>query len=193
MLAGELLFGGAVLIAHQKFFRGGKLDRSGERQPVFVLERALETLVIEPQCRIGDARLRRDPAHDVLGIGHARHCLRVDERDDLDVIEAGLRQGVDQRDLSCGRDCSLLELEALARAFFDDVHRCRQIAHGRPFRSARRLAGNDVARLQGLDLGTGKSELGQDFGCVLADAGRLAAQRKIMIADFHGQAWNFPM
>src|SRR4029077_10051785 len=79
--------------------------------------------------RIGDVGFWRDAVHDGFGVRHARYRLRIDEGDDLDLVEAGLRQRVDQRDLARGRDGAFLELKALARAFLGDVHALRQIAH----------------------------------------------------------------
>src|SRR5438105_4016399 len=77
----------------------------------------------------GDTRLPRDAEHDVVGVGHARDRFGIDEGNDLDAIEPGLRQGIDQRDLTRGRDRSLLDLKAFARAFLGDVNSVWQIAH----------------------------------------------------------------
>ena len=129
MLPGELLRGGAVLIADGKFLRCAELDGAGIAEPVRCLQRALKALFVEPQRRVGDARLRRDAAHHVVGVGHARHVLRIDEGHDLDAVEAGLRQRIDQRDLARGRDRAFLDLKAFARAFLGDVHGRRQVAH----------------------------------------------------------------
>ncbi len=85
-------------------------------------QRALEAALVEPQRRIGDIRIDLDAFDDVVGVGHARHRLRIDEGDDLHVIDAGLRQGVDQFDLARGRDRALFDLKALARAFLADAH-----------------------------------------------------------------------
>ena len=65
----------------------------------------------------------------VFGVRHARHRLGIDERNDLDVVEAGPRQRIDQRNLACGRDRAFFDLKSLARAFFVDMHGRRQVAH----------------------------------------------------------------
>ena len=93
------------------------------------LERALEAFLVEPQRGVGDAGLRRETAHHVFGVGHARHVLRIDEGDDLDAVEPGLRQRIDQFDFARGRDRAFFDLKTLARAFLGDVHGRRQIAH----------------------------------------------------------------
>src|SRR6202035_3653451 len=128
MLAGELLRHGAILVAHQEFFRRAELDGTFQRQPVLP-QSALKSLVVEPQRRIGDVGFWRDAVHDVLGVGHAGHCLRIDEGDDLDLVDAGLRQRVDQRDFARGRNGAFLELKTLARTFLADVYAFRQVAH----------------------------------------------------------------
>ena len=78
MLAGELLFRRAVLVALQKLFRGAELNRAGIGEPL-VLEGALKAFFVEPERGVGDPRLRGDPVHDLVGIRHARHVLRIDE------------------------------------------------------------------------------------------------------------------
>ncbi len=129
MLPGELLRGGAVLIADGKFLRGAELDGAGIGEAVGKLQRALKTFLVEPQRGVFDARSRREPAHHVFGVGHAGYVLRVDEGDDLDAVKPGLRQRVDQFDLARGRNRAFLDLKAFARPFFGDVHGGRQIAH----------------------------------------------------------------
>jgi hypothetical protein len=67
------------------------------------------------------ARLCFESPHDVLGVGHSRHSLGIDERDDLDVFEARLGKCFDQLDLARGRDRAFLDLKAFARPFFPDA------------------------------------------------------------------------
>src|SRR6266699_2624501 len=92
-------------------------------------DRALQTLLVEPQPGIGDPRFALEAGGHRLGIGHAGHPLRVDEGDRLDVVEPGFRQGVDQLDLALGRNRALFELKALARAFLVDLHELGKIGH----------------------------------------------------------------
>ena len=92
-------------------------------------ERALEALVVEEQGRVVDARLLLEAAHDVVGVGHAGHALGIDEGDELDLLDAGFRQRIDQRDLARGRDVRFLDLEALARALFLDRYGFRHVGH----------------------------------------------------------------
>ena len=47
LLTGELLCGGAVLIADRKFLRRHQLNRAGIGEPV-VADRALEAFLVEP-------------------------------------------------------------------------------------------------------------------------------------------------
>ena len=81
---------------------------------------------------------------------------------------------------------AFLDLKAFARAFLGDVHGCRQIAH--EFSS---LTLTTPRVVSAVDLIRRKTELGENFGGVLADCRRLAAQRQIVIADFDRQARNF--
>ena len=98
------------------------------------------------------------------------------------MVEAGLRQRVDQRDLARGRDRAFLDLKTFARPFFGDVNGRRQIAHD--FFST-----VTMPRLtQRFDLGRRKAELGENFRGVLADRGRLPPQAEIVIAHFDRQA-----
>ena len=113
VLPGELLRRIAVLIALEKFLRRRQLDGAGIGEPVGKFQRALETFLVEPQRRVGDAGFCCNAAHHVLGVGHARHVLGIDEGDDLDALEPGPRQRVDQRDLARGRDRGLSRSENL--------------------------------------------------------------------------------
>ena len=122
MLAVELLRCRAVLIAERKFFRRTKLNRAAIGQPAGKFQRTFETFLVEPQRGVGDIGLRRDAAHHVLGVRHARHRLRIDERDDLNAFKPGPRQGVDQRDLARGGDGAFFDLKAFARAFLGDTN-----------------------------------------------------------------------
>ena len=102
-------------------------------------QRALQPFHVEPERGVVDARLALVALHHLVGIGHARHALRIDERNDLDVVQAGLRQRVDQLDLALGRDRAFLELEALARAFLVDLHEFREVGHAGAPGTLRRL------------------------------------------------------
>src|SRR5439155_12341681 len=62
-------------------------------------------------------------------VGPARHQARVDEGAHLDVLEAGLRQRLDQPDLVGRADRPGLDLETLARTFLVDINMCRQVGH----------------------------------------------------------------
>ena len=99
MLAGELLRGGTVLVAHEEFFRRAKLDAALQREPVLA-QRALKALVVEPERRIGDVGPGRDAVYDILGVGHARHRLRIDQEDELHLVNPRLPQRIEQRDLT---------------------------------------------------------------------------------------------
>ena len=119
--------------------------------------------------------------------------LRVDERHDLDVVEAGLRQRIDQLDLALGRDDALLELKAFARAFLADVDRRGQVAHlilsiALDADSARACQPHNAARGERADFGAGKPELGHDLRRVFTDDRRLADEPEIVIAHLDRQA-----
>ena len=68
-------------------------------QPVTVLHRALDALLVQPQGVIHDAFFRFKATDHVVGIGPSRDALRIDERSDLNLMQAGFGQGVDQLDL----------------------------------------------------------------------------------------------
>ena len=70
---------------------------------------------------------------DLVGVRHAGDVLRADEGCDLDTLQPGFRQRIDQRDLAFGGDRAFLDLETLARAFLGDHHAARNIGHGLPF------------------------------------------------------------
>ena len=98
-------------------------------QPVTVLHRALDALLVQPQGVIHDAFFRFKATDHVIGIGPSRDSLRIDERSDLNLMQAGFGQGVDQLDLTLRRDRSGLDLEALAGAFFLNIDFRRHVAH----------------------------------------------------------------
>ena len=127
----ELLRGATVLVAQREFFRRGKLNCPGIGQTIGELQRAFEAFFVEPKRGVCDARLGLDPAHHIIGVRHAGHCFGIDERDNLNVVEAGLRQSIDQRDLARGGNWPFLDLEALARTFLGDANGAGQIAHDR--------------------------------------------------------------
>ena len=85
------------------------------------------------QCGFEAAQVRRehgidravaavDAGHDGGAVGHLRHPFRRYERGGFDVLQAGLRQPVDQFDLDLGRDEVLFVLQAVAGTDFDDLY-----------------------------------------------------------------------
>ena len=68
------------------------------------LDRALGAARIRNEGAVAHAGLALDAGGDRLGIGKLRDHLGMHEAGDLDLLQAGLRQRVDQRDLLLGRD-----------------------------------------------------------------------------------------
>ena len=93
--------------------------------------RTLQAALVEPERDVVDFRVRREACNDLARVGHARHVLRWHEGHHLDLLEASVRQRVDQFDLARGGNRPLLELEALTRAFLIDADRFGQVTHAR--------------------------------------------------------------
>ena len=182
----ELLGRGPVLVAQQKFLRKGELNCPGIGQAIGKFQCALEPLFIEPERGVGNTRLRCDAAHDIVDIGHARDRFGIDEGNDLDAIEPGLRQGIDQRDLTRGRDRSLLDLKAFARAFLGDVNSV--LGRSLIIVGSVCLHGNNPTLGERRNLVRTKAKLAENLCGVLADRRRLPPQREIMGADFDRQS-----
>src|SRR5690606_13084606 len=68
-----------------------------------------------------DAGLARDAGEHLGGIDQLWYPFRTDEAGRLDALQTGGREPVDQRDLVGGGDQSLLVLQPVARADFDDA------------------------------------------------------------------------
>jgi hypothetical protein len=79
-------------------------------------------LVVRHERDVAGARAPPDPRHDLLGVPHLRHDLRVNERRHLDARQPRLGQPVDDLDLRLGRDPLRLDLEAVARPDLADGH-----------------------------------------------------------------------
>ncbi len=92
-------------------------------------ERALEAALIEPECHIFHALMAPVTGDHRLGVRHAGNALGIDEGDDLDMLEPGRRERVDERDLARGRDRPRLDLEALARTLLLDRRSRRHVGH----------------------------------------------------------------
>ena len=127
----------AVEVLAAEGVRRAEADRADHAQPILERQRAVQAILVEPERGIVDAGLRPEAAGDRLGIRPARDEPRIDEAADLDVVEPGLGQRLDQRDLVGGGDRAGLDLEALARAFLEDVDAVRQVGHGRCLRGWR--------------------------------------------------------
>ena len=67
------------------------------------------------------AVLMRQGGHDLLGAGHLRHALGIDEGDHLLAPDAGGFQPADQVELLVDVEHGLLVLQAVAGADFDDL------------------------------------------------------------------------
>src|SRR5690348_11139692 len=67
-----------------------------------------------------------DARHDLGGVGELRHGARADERGRLDHREACPAQQVDEVNLVGGGDDALLVLQAVARAYLDNLDTRRQ-------------------------------------------------------------------
>ena len=92
-------------------------------------KRAIEPGAVEDQRRIGHALDRFQRREHLVGIGHLRHALGVDERAHLDALEAGGDQRFDKRDLLLKRKDALLVLQSVAQRFVFDQDFGRQF-HG---------------------------------------------------------------
>ncbi len=119
----------ALLIAQRKRLRGGEIDASGDRQ-LAGGDRPLEADIVEIDAGIVDSGTLGDAGADGLRIGHLRNLARRDERGELDRPHPGFGERLDETDLVRRRDlvglADAFELEALARAAFDERHPARQ-------------------------------------------------------------------
>ena len=104
-------------------------------------ERAVEPLLVQDEAGVDGVPVplrprRREPPEELVGVGHLRHLLRVDEGADLDDVEAGRAERVDPAELRLRRDDRLLDLEPVAGPDLveDDAARPRRHvrAPGRP-------------------------------------------------------------
>lgn len=127
-LGGSLLLRIAVLVALEE--RVGRI----ERQLAFKIKPAggngpLQPALIEPEAGITHTRTRGHPGDDGFGIGHARHPFGMHERGDLNIVDAGVGQGIDQPYFVGCSDVALFDLEAFAGAFLLDKDATWNIGH----------------------------------------------------------------
>ena len=128
-LGGKLLGRVAVLVALEEGVGGIK------RQLAFHVQSpggdgAFQPALVEPQAGIVHAGLRGETGHHGLRIRHARHFLRMHEGGDLNVIQPGAGQRVDETDLLFRADRAFLDLEAFARPLLLDMDTVGQTGHG---------------------------------------------------------------
>ena len=99
-------------------------------------DRAFHTLQVGHQYAVSDALYTADIGQHVDGIGHVRHHFRMHERGHFNFGDAGVRQGIDQRDLGFGRNEISLYLESIANRDIIDVNSLLHQIIPRTFRSA---------------------------------------------------------
>ena len=87
---GDLLLGGAVLVARQEAFRGAEIEIALHGQAPGGLG-PLETLGVQPEPGIFDARFQIDAGHHLFGVGHVGHQSGIDEGHDLNGFQPGFR------------------------------------------------------------------------------------------------------
>ena len=109
--------------------RGRQRDGAGNVQHTRALG-AIQALFIEPDTGVLHTRFALDSLADFIRIGHLRHHLGVDKRAHDDLLEAGLRQCVDQAHFVIGADQTFLNLKAFAGAFFFDRNSFGKVEHG---------------------------------------------------------------
>ena len=85
-------------------------------------ERVAETPAVRHQHHPGDVVRQVDAAEHLDAVGQLRDDVGPDEARDLDPLEAGPAQGVDQPDLVRGRDRLGFVLEAVAGPDLPDAH-----------------------------------------------------------------------
>ena len=142
--AGQVMFEGADVsgIGALALSRRG-IGRTFQSLQVFTGLSVRDNLIVAGQEFVGSAgsRLfarpdagmgrRADEIIDLFRIGHVRHGLGIDERNDLDRLQTRFAQGVDELDLSLRWNRILFDLESLARPLFLDFNPFWEIAHDR--------------------------------------------------------------
>ena len=116
-------------VLERKRLGGAQGNRSGVGEPIAVCEGAFKSLFVEPDRRVRNAGFGGKASNDVVCVRPARYSLRTDKGRDLNRLDTGLRERVDQFDFGAGRNRPRLDLKAFARSLLDDVHCIRKIAH----------------------------------------------------------------
>ena len=172
----------------------------------FERKRPLDPLEVRRQEPVGNVRKPVDLRHHLIGVGQLRNRLGMDDGGDLDILQTGPDQGVDDFNLLFGRDELLLVLEAVPRPHIDDGHFFRKI-HGKyPFliilryrmfhvrdkhpRSDRTAAGSqrtdDPFFLQRFDPVPVQSQREKQLLAALPGGGRIVAKPEVVVAHPHG-------
>ncbi len=92
----------------------------------------LKALLVQHQPDVPDALAPGQRGQHLLGVGHLRHALRVDEAGDLEAARAAGDQALDERDLRGRGHHPRFALQAIARPDFDDLD---ALAHDDSFRA----------------------------------------------------------
>jgi hypothetical protein len=84
------------------------------------LAQAVVPALVQRQAGVGDAVAAVEPGHNLLGAGHLRHALGIDEARGLDPLQARVCEPADELCARLGRDDLLLVLEPVARTDLPD-------------------------------------------------------------------------
>ena len=85
--------------------------------------------VVQPQRCVIHARLALDTLEQLAGVGHLRYVFRADETSDLNALQTGFAEHVDQFDPLFDRINLLFDLKTLARAFFTKFDEFGKVVH----------------------------------------------------------------
>ncbi|MPM86685.1 hypothetical protein SDC9_133776 [bioreactor metagenome] len=118
-----------VLVFLQEGGRSGQRDGAGDVEHTRALG-AIQAFFIEPDTCVLYAGSAGDALADLIGVGHLWNHFGVHKRAHHDLLEACLRQGIDQSNLVICADQTFFNLKAFARAFFFDRNSFGKVEHG---------------------------------------------------------------
>lgn len=126
MLTIGLFFHRPILVSLQEFLGRRMSQASVEIEPSG-RDRPFVATLVQPEAGIRHARLAGDSRNDRFGIGLPRNKFGIHEGNNLDCLETGFGQRVDQFDFPLRRNSPFLELKSFAWALLFYVDELRKI------------------------------------------------------------------
>jgi hypothetical protein len=77
-----------------------------------------DPFIVQSGIGVAHARFGCKTGDELVYSRHLRRVLRADEGTDVDLLQSGLGQDVEQANLCCDRDVGTLDLQTVAHAFF---------------------------------------------------------------------------